>query len=289
MWHGVINQHSGKRIDLPANLLRQLEQHPTIEWHKTPSEAALNKVLANLAQTGEQYFMVAGGDGTLHRALNTLRPTAERPLCIAPLPKGSGNDWCRSLGCPTRFDAALEAALNNPTRGVDYFKVTADSYTALGLNSVGCGFDTQVLNYLEQHPHRRLKYWRALLEMLSQRKPVTLTVCNQPTERILLLLGKGRYAGSGMCLLPTSRLDNGLLTITEVAPLSNGELYRELPRLKTGGFISNPHVLHYQQPTASFEFAEPTAIQIDGELYPPTTRIKVEVVEHALRVPNYQC
>ncbi|WP_298633746.1 diacylglycerol kinase family protein [uncultured Umboniibacter sp.] len=287
MWHGFINQQSGSGASLSSRLSRKCTQHPNIEWHQTHSEQEQRKQLQELIARGEQYFLVAGGDGTLHRALNALQPSESQPLCLAPVPKGSGNDWCRSLGAPLNFSRALALTLSNPTRSIDFFKVTADEYSALGLNSVGCGFDTQVLTYLQENPQRRFKYWRSLWAMLKERKSITLNVKARRIERILLLIGKGRFAGSGMCLLPQANLNNGTLAVTEVAPLSNAALYRELLRLKTGGFISNPNVLHYQQQQLEFEFEQATTIQIDGELYPPTKSLKIELIRNALRVPIY--
>ncbi len=287
MWHGFINQQSGSGGALSKRLSRACANHPSIEWHQTHSEQEQRQQLQKLVARGAQYFLVAGGDGTLHRALNALQPSEHRPLCLAPIPKGSGNDWCRSLGAPFNFSRVLGLALSNPTQWVDFFKVTGDNYSALGLNSVGCGFDTQVLSYMQENPQRRFKYWRSLLAMLKERRNITLSFEEQRLARTLLLIGKGRFAGSGMCLLPEAKLDNGTLAVTEVAPLGNAQLYRELPRLKTGGFISNPNVLHYQQQQVAFEFDQATAIQIDGELYPPTKTLQVEVVSNALRVPVY--
>ncbi|RMA78932.1 diacylglycerol/lipid kinase family protein [Umboniibacter marinipuniceus] len=288
MWHGFINRQSGRSGSLSKRLSRECAKHPNIEWHQTHSEQEQREQLQALVARGEQFFLVAGGDGTLHRALNAMQPTESRPLCLAPIPKGSGNDWCRSLKAPLNFSGALGLALSNPTQSIDFFKVTTDHYTALGLNSVGCGFDTQVLSYMQDNPQGRFKYWRSLLAMLKERKPVTLCFGDHQADRILLLIGKGRFAGSGMCLLPQAKLNNRTLSITEVAPLNNSELYRELPRLKTGGFISNPNVLHYQQPELHVEFDQPTALQIDGELYPPAKTLRVEVISDALRVPIYR-
>src|SRR5215831_2472574 len=51
----------------------------------------LRRLVADIARSGAAYLAVAGGDGTLHRVVNAL---GDAPVIVAPLPTGSGNDFC---------------------------------------------------------------------------------------------------------------------------------------------------------------------------------------------------
>jgi diacylglycerol kinase (ATP) len=59
------------------------------------SLADLREAVVAAAESGATHVAVAGGDGTLHHAVNAL---GERPVTLVPLPMGSGNDFSRALG-----------------------------------------------------------------------------------------------------------------------------------------------------------------------------------------------
>ena len=69
---------------------------------------------------GSPMVAVGGGDGTLHHAINRI---GDAPVTLAPLPLGTGNDFCRSLGLAPGLERALRAIVHGTARAVDLIEV----------------------------------------------------------------------------------------------------------------------------------------------------------------------
>src|SRR5688500_1085405 len=91
-----------------AALLEHLASRPDVEVLKSDSNEDLLRLVREAATGGKYRFVaVAGGDGTVHAAVNALAPQFPRtPLAIIPL--GTGNDLCRSLDVPLDPGAAVK-------------------------------------------------------------------------------------------------------------------------------------------------------------------------------------
>src|SRR5690606_30083941 len=83
------------------------------------SLSALDAAVDEAVAAGATHLVVGGGDGPLNRAVNRLR---DAPVVFAPLPLGSGNDFCRGLQLE-RFETALAALRGGRTRSVDLIEV----------------------------------------------------------------------------------------------------------------------------------------------------------------------
>jgi diacylglycerol kinase family enzyme len=284
-WQGVLNPNAGggralKHIAKINTLAPNLLELTTVS-----DIGGIRPWLNHAISTGQRSFAVAGGDGTYHHFINQACSLTTERITLLPIPLGSGNDWLRSMQTSNSI-RALPFRLTHPKYlESKLIKVTSDHGCYWGLNSVGCGFDTQVLEYIDRNPAKRLRYWRGLLRMLSSRNTINSSINNSTSERfILILVGLGKYAGQGFKLLPEACL-NGPLAMTKIHPLSNFELYRELPFLKSGRFVSNQNVDHQQvQNELTLQFDQPQRFQIDGELYPQTRHLKIELVSDRLRV-----
>lgn len=284
-WQGILNrkarsEKSGARL----TFINQIA--PTqLKLQGVSTLAESEAVLQKLIDEHHRHFAVAGGDGSFHHTINYLLNHCTGPINVFPIPLGSGNDWARSLGINTSLRELTRRLSNEPPQSINVFRVCSDHGQHWGINSVGCGFDTQVLEYIDSHPGQFLKYWRGLLKMLARRETIEVKIDDNPfTPSILTLIGVGQFAGQGFKLLPDARLTEGL-AITHIEPLSNTALYRELPHLQSGRFVSNPKVTHWHQnDPISLEFSSPQRFQIDGELYPETLRLTVETVSNRVHV-----
>ncbi len=84
-------------------------------------------------------IVVAGGDGTIHRAVCGL-DGAPTPLGLIPM--GTGNDFARGCGIPLSPDGAMRRILEGRTRRLDLVRVNDRVYCTVGL--VGVGSDSAV-------------------------------------------------------------------------------------------------------------------------------------------------
>jgi diacylglycerol kinase (ATP) len=85
-----------------------------------PSLSALREAVAAEAESGATHIAIAGGDGTLHHAVNALEG---RPVAIVPIPIGSGNDLSRALGVGADLSPVTTTLATLQTRRIDLIEV----------------------------------------------------------------------------------------------------------------------------------------------------------------------
>ena len=84
------------------------------------SLAALREAVVAEAESGATHIGIAGGDGTLHHAVNALDG---RAVSLVPLPLGSGNDFSRALGLGSGPARATEGLTKLSARRIDVIDV----------------------------------------------------------------------------------------------------------------------------------------------------------------------
>ena len=80
----------------------------------------LRAVVQDLAIGGASHVGVAGGDGTMHHAVNGI---GDNPSILVPFPRGSGNDFCRGMGLTGNAAAPVHALMSGRTRRIDLLEV----------------------------------------------------------------------------------------------------------------------------------------------------------------------
>lgn len=80
---------------------------------------ALRTEIAGELARGVATLGIGGGDGTLHHAVNAI---GDARITLAPLPLGTGNDFCRGVGLQT-LGHALAAIRQRQSRRVDLLDV----------------------------------------------------------------------------------------------------------------------------------------------------------------------
>jgi diacylglycerol kinase (ATP) len=85
-----------------------------------PTLAELRAAVVAEAESGATHIAVAGGDGTLHHAVNAL---GDRPVAVVPIPLGSGNDFSRALGIAGDLSALASRIASLQNRRIDLIEV----------------------------------------------------------------------------------------------------------------------------------------------------------------------
>jgi diacylglycerol kinase (ATP) len=83
---------------------------------------ALRHAIVAEAESGATHIAVAGGDGTIHHAVNAL---GDRPVALVPVPIGSGNDFSRALGVSPDLSTLATRLANLQTRHIDLIQVNS--------------------------------------------------------------------------------------------------------------------------------------------------------------------
>ncbi|GAB3036338.1 diacylglycerol kinase [Parafrigoribacterium mesophilum] len=235
-------------------------------------------------------LVVVGGDGMVGLAANALAGTGI-PLGIVP--SGSGNDMARGLGIPLRDPAAAVAALleaiRRPPRVVDAATVVREGKERMWFAGVlSAGFDAIVNERANRMrwPRGRSRYNLALLLELAVLKPIryrlVLDGVDTVTDALLVAVANNTSFGGGMLITPEARLDDGLLDVFVVQPMSRIAFLRIFPRVFAGTHVTDPRVSIHRASRILIEAAGVVAYA-DGERV-SALPVEVEVVPGALRV-----
>ena len=301
-WFVVVNpiSGSGKGLDdfpLISKLLRDngIKSEAVFTEHKCHA----TELTVSAINSGYRHIIVVGGDGTLHEVVNGLfiqKSIEPSDVTIAVIAVGTGNDWIRMFGIPTRYSEAIRAIKEGYTFLQDVAAVEYEEaryrqvrYTA---NVAGVGFDAAVIERLQ---HMRASgcqgkstYLRALVRTFFRYKPtgVKVWVDDRLIYNNLLLsmaIGVGKYNGGGIQQLPEAVADDGLLDLTIIRPLHWWNIIFRLKRLFNGNIYTIGHVLHAKGRNIRIESSPEIQLEVDGELYGHSP-IEVRNVHRDVRV-----
>ena len=251
---------------------------------------------AKLALEGKpDALVVVGGDGMVSLGTNLVART-ETPLGIVP--SGTGNDMSRGLGIPVgNTEAAIRclvAALDNPPRVIDAGRIRhTDSET--GLEKVtwfacvlSAGFDAIVNEKANtmRRPRGKSRYLVALAIELAKLKPIRyrLELDGEllETDAALISVGNNVSLGGGMRVTPNALLDDGLLDVLVVKPLSRFAFVRIFPRVFSGTHLTDSRVTVYRAKRVRID-ADDVVAYADGERVGHLP-IEIEVVPQVLKL-----
>lgn len=235
-------------------------------------------------------LIVVGGDGMVNLGVNLVAGTGV-PLGL--IPAGTGNDMARVLGIPhedqhAALDVLIEA-LNHPARTIDAGLVTdaAGDQRWFGC-MLSAGFDSIVNERANRmrHPKGASRYTIAMLMELVTIKPIQYKITYDGTALesggMLVSVGNGVSLGGGMKVTPTALVDDGLLDIMVVGPLTRIQFLRLFPKVFAGTHIEDPRVQIIKAKKVRIE-ADTVVAYTDGERFAPLP-IDLEVKPGALRV-----
>ena len=210
---------------------------------------------------------------------------------IAVLPNGTGQDFGRTHGIPSNFDAAVEVALHGTTRTVDLGTVGGRYFANVG--SVGMsGAVAERANRTSKALGGRITFFYVLTRVFFQWQNTEVTVTLDDGEHRGrmhdVIVANGVWHGGGMKLAPDAQPDDGLFEVVLIGDISKPDFLTTAPKLYSGGHVSHPKVEVLRSARVSVASAEPLPIEVDGEQIGTTPAI-FEVVPGALklRVPTF--
>lgn len=301
-WFVVVNPASGSGkglTDYPliSKLLRDngIRHESVFTEHK--HHAA--ELTVSAIESGYRHIIVVGGDGTLHEVVNGVfiqKRVDSSEITIAMISTGTGNDWIRMFGIPTRYSEAIRAIKEGYTFLQDVAEVSYEESKVRQVrymaNVAGLGFDAAVIKrtltskakgYLGKSGY----LWCLARSFFSHKATGTkVWVDDELIYNNLLFsiaIGIGKFNGGGIQQLPIAVADDGLLDITMIRPVHWWHVIFRLRRLYNGTIYSIGHVIHAQGKRVRIESSPETPLEIDGELYGHTP-VNLEVMHRKVRV-----
>ncbi len=243
--------------------------------------------LSELLDAGADTVVVVGGDGALHGVMDLL---VAADATIGLLPAGTGNDTARALGIPVKDPvAALEIVLAGHSRRIDLARTGTGAWVT---TVVASGFDSKVNERANAMtwPRGNMRYNIAIAAELRAFSPLAfrLELDGHTIEReaMLVAVGNGPSFGGGLRIAEGAVLDDGLLDVCIINPVSKAKLVRVFPRLRTGSHVTLPEFERHLVRRVTLESPGIVAYG-DGERLGPLPAT-VEVVPGAVSVLTRQ-
>jgi len=249
----------------------------------TGRDAEESRVLARGAvERGVDALVVVGGDGMVHLGLQAI-VGSDVPFGV--IPAGGGNDFARSLGIPLDDpQVAADVVLRGHERKIDLGRAGNTWFGCV----VAAGFDARVNDRANRMrwPRGRMRYNLAMLAELGVFRPVPYVLeldgVRWETSAMLVTIGNGPSYGGGMKVIPDARLDDALLDVMVVKPISKMRFLRVFPKVYSGTHVHLPYVEVRRARTVRAEAPGITAY-VDGERLAPLP-LTFEAVPAAVRV-----
>ena len=291
----------GRPERLEPVLRKTLENRFELAVRYPRSLAALDAAVDEAVASGATHLAVGGGDGTINRAVNRL---GDAPVVFAPLPLGSGNDFCRGLGLDC-LPTALAALSSGRTRAIDLVDVNGIRVCTVAGLGVAARAGVQVgrlgrpgsplrpaIRALGSAAYLAAGGLRILLEpRLSSDVSVRWRAPDGSWrqtggELAAAFLAVRRTLGAGLMLPVEHAGEDGLFEIVLVDRAGRLRLARQLPRLRSGRAIA-PGILRIERATdAILDWRAGTPLLIDGEHYGRIAHVTASIRPSALRVPD---
>lgn len=249
--------------------------------------------LAEVARdaAADTLLVVVGGDGTLNEVVNGVAGTGAE---LAVLPAGTGQDFGRTHGIPTRFDEAVRVVLSGQPRTIDLGRVRYRTHTGeaerwfANVGSVGMsGAVAARANSMSKAFGGRTTFFYALVrEFLGWRNTeVTVTLDGEERRGRMhdVIVANGRWHGGGMKLAPDASWDDGLFDVVLIGDVNKLDFVTTAPKLYSGRHLAHPKIEVIRSRTVAVDAPVPLPIEVEGEPV-GTTPARFEVVPGALRV-----
>ena len=237
------------------------------------------------ARAGRRLVVACGGDGTISEVANgILRSGAGAELGV--LPSGTGGDFRRTLGVPSRAADAARALREGETRALDAGRVTyanarGEEESRFFVNVASFGMGGEVIRRVKSREGLgagaarllggKLSFAAAALQSaLTFEKPSVRVSLDGGAESRLTVanfcVANARYFGGGLMIAPMAEIDDGLLDFAVIGDFGKLELVKQVPGVYRGKHVDHPKFHHRRARSIRIETAEPARVQVDGEL-----------------------
>ena len=276
---------STSRRDVALAVSRLAEHAPTeLRWTKTPEE------FDELVQGAtDQQLVVAGGDGSLHLALQTLDRLGRTDEAIGIIPLGTGNDFARNHGIPLDPVEAADVITAGHARAVDAIELRDDgTHRELVANNLhlGMGVDSARAAQRLKPALKRFAYPAATVwtGAVGGSAPLRVTVeedvvWDGPLLACLFLLGPSM--GGGVELVDTTE---GTIDVVVVEPVDTRERVALVRAAMRDGLSATDEAHGWTGRRATVQATGVLDTDIDGELCEHAHTLHLELKPCAWRV-----
>ena len=266
-----------------AKILTRLDQYcqqmniGSVQFISTQRKKHAIELAKNATESGCDYLVAVGGDGTLHEVINGVlqsNNSANEYPVIGLLPNGSANDFARTARISNSIDELFELIQSNTTQKIDLGKIIIQQTqeTRYFINIAGLGLGPEVAKNLEQSSSilgPGFNYFKHIikgfLSYVKKEISCTSNTWQWKGKLLQMAVANGRFFGNAICIAPNAKLSDGQFQIVIFGDLSIWDYLKNLSNLKKGIKIKLPQVSYHNANEVLLESNDSCGIEADGE------------------------
>lgn len=263
------------------------------------------EVARDAYREGHRRFVAVGGDGTVHDVVNGLLadgvPEAHERAVLGVVHGGTGGDFVKSLGTPTRLDEAVAHVASATPRDCDVMRCTLQGHEGVEvqrycINVLGFGMNGEVVRRANQSSKRlggRLTFAVATMRALGSYETPTVRITWVDQNGLdgqwegplaSAFVANGGRCGGGM-VVGAGVLDDGVVDLAVIPDLPLWRTILATPHLYDGRLqnvkeVSSASIRHLDAIVLNGKSA---LVDLDGE-QPGLLPLRASVVAKALLV-----
>ena len=233
---------------------------------------------------GIDLLAVAGGDGTVSTIAAELLGSR---TCLAAIPIGSGNGFCRHFGIPLDLPNAIAALANGRVRTMDVGRANGQPF----LVTCSMAWDAALVEEFNRSPFRGfLPYFVAGVVQYFEykRQPMKATLDSGESfdlkAPVMFTIANLSQYGGGAILTNDACPEDGQLELIVARQKDVPAILSGIGMLIKGSISDLPKMIYRQFKEIHVERRDATPIQLDGELVESPRDVTVRVEPSALHV-----
>ena len=238
-------------------------------------------------------FIACGGDGTINEVFSGA--VGAENVSVSCYPCGSGNDFVKCYGGTEPF-MDVSKLISAEAKKLDVLKV-GDRYS---INVTNFGFDTTVAITINKEREKtghgnKNAYTKGVVTALIKSMKNSGVVyadgekLNDDGKFLLCTVANGQFVGGSFKCAPRAKLDDGLIEVCLISPISRLRFVKLLGPYTAGEHLDDKtfaDIITYRQAKkVEVEAPEGFAYSLDGEII-YENKFSIEIVPGAL---NFAC
>ena len=263
---------SGRGKLSPEALLKTVEDAlGSVDGALTNHPRHATELAYQAALEDRELVIATGGDGSIHEVVNGLmkaQAEGHRKTTLGVIGRGTGSDFCKSLGLEPRLDRFLSVIASGHSTQVDVGRfryadpprpgenATAD-HTAYFINILSAGMGGLVDKFVHESAAwlggTAGYFWASTKALLHGQVGVlrlTYTLDGKETVETVktrqIAICNGRYFGSGMHVAPMAQLSDGVFDVVDLGAAAKLKFAMDSSAIYKGKHLNHPQVRHFR-------------------------------------------
>lgn len=267
-------------------IIRYKTREAEIEFEIYPSLASgdYSFLIPIIKEENFTDVIIAGGDGTINHAVNSLR---KLKIGFGIIPCGSGNGLAFSAGIPKNIEKALKIVFKGERQPTDAFLINGVFACML----CGLGFDAQVAHDFANDPKRGLITYikKTFSNFISAKTYPFVLIANGKkikTDAYFISIANSNQFGNHFTIAPKASLTDGLLDIVVMTKQNKLSVLIEAFR-QVGGYNrlqelevinEKANVLYFQTTEMKISNPKYAPMHIDGDPVETMKQLDIELL-----------